>query len=92
MRKESAKLLTCEFDTWLWAIKFSAEFNGLPGKGVMPIVDLVNTIGKPVSPAAYPREFRDAVRQGFIDLACYRVADDLPQPAALTATESRASA
>jgi hypothetical protein len=91
MRQESAKLLACEFDTWLWAIRFSAEFAGGPGKGVMPIVELINTIGKPMSPAAYAREFRDAVREGFIDLSQYRVADALLQ-ATVSPAESRAQA
>jgi hypothetical protein len=92
MRQESAKLLACEFDTWLWAIKFSAEFSGVPGKGVMPIVELVNTIGKPVAPAAYAREFRNAVREGFIDLCQYRMAGELLPQDPVGAAENRARA
>lgn len=68
----SVKLRSCEFDGRTDAIKFSAEFDGVYGRGLMPLGRLAIVIGKPVEHDKAVREFKKAVRDGFINLQAYR--------------------
>ena len=72
MRKSSIKLLKCEYDGIVSAVRFFAEVGGVKEHGAVAARDLVAIIGKPGNAKDYAARFRKAVAQGLIELRCQR--------------------
>lgn len=66
-------LLDCEYDERLRAVRFSALYEGVFGRGLMPIRRLAILTGKVLGPELYLTEFRQAIADGFINLTAYRI-------------------
>ena len=71
MENDPPTLLTSEFDSWQWVFKFTADFDGVERQGIMPVQDLVRSVGRQLGREGYTQEFRNAVAAGAVDLGAY---------------------